>query len=131
MIKSLMEPVMDGNCERCTVSKVAKKSLIMMNGEFVWQQAELLAARAMREAVPLSSDQLANLPEMPATLQSEWRYGYGEFDEPTQRVVNFTDLPHWTGSEWQGGAQRPDPTIGWVIANPNGGHTGACLISNT
>lgn len=129
MLQSFDAPVMDVNCERRPVSTVATQSLIMMNGEFVWQQAELLAARAMREAVPLPSDQLTNLPEMPAPLQPEWRYGYGEFDEPTQRIVNFTDLPHWTGTEWQGGAQRPDPTIGWVIANPNGGHTGARYAS--
>ena len=129
MLQSFDAPVMDVNCERRPVSTVATQSLIMMNGEFVWQQAELLAARAMREAVPLSSEQLANQPEMPEPRQPEWRYGYGEFDEPTQRVVNFTDLPHWTGTEWQGGAQRPDPAIGWVIANPNGGHTGARYAS--
>ncbi len=129
MLQSFDAPVMDVNCERRPVSTVATQSLIMMNGEFVWQQAELLAARAMREAVPLLPEQLANLPEMPEPLQPEWRYGYGEFDEAMQRVMNFTDLPHWTGSEWQGGVQRPDPTIGWVIANPNGGHTGARYAS--
>ena len=32
--------------------------------------------------------------------------------------------PHWTGSEWQGSAARPDPEIGWVILNAGGGHPG-------
>ena len=129
MLQSFDAPVMDVNCERRPVSTVATQSLILMNGEFAWQQAELLAARAVRDAVPLSSKQLANQPEMPAPLTPEWRYGYGEFNEPSQRVTGFTDLPHWSGTEWQGGSQRPDPTIGWVIANPNGGHTGARYAS--
>jgi hypothetical protein len=129
MLQSFDAPVMDVNCERRPVSTVATQSLILMNGEFAWQQAELLAARAVREAVPLSSEQFPNQPEMPPPIAPEWRYGYGEFDEPSQRVTGFADLPHWTGTEWQGGAQRPDPTLGWVIANQNGGHTGARFAS--
>ena len=129
MLQSFDAPVMDVNCERRPVSTVATQSLILMNGEFAWQQAELLAARAMREAVPLTSEQFSNQPQMPTPLTPEWRYGYGEFDEQSQRVTGFTDLPHWTGTEWQGGDQRPDPTLGWVIANQNGGHTGARFAS--
>jgi hypothetical protein len=129
MLQSFDAPVMDVNCERRPVSTVATQSLILMNGEFAWQQAELLAARAIREAIPLSSEQLSNQPQMPTPLTSEWRYGYGEFDEQSQRVTGFTDLPHWTGAEWQGGDQRPDPQLGWVIANQNGGHTGARFAS--
>ena len=125
MLQSFDAPVMDVNCEMRPVSTVATQSLILMNGEFAWQQANLLADRVIREAVPLSSEQLADQPELPDSIKPEWRYGYGESDETLQHVTGFTDLPHWTGSEWQGGDKRPDPTLGWVIVNPNGGHTGA------
>ena len=129
MLQSFDAPVMDVNCEMRPVSTVATQSLILMNGEFAWQQADLLAGRVVREAVPLTSEQLADQPEMPVPIQPEWRYGYGEFDEAAQRVSGFTDLPHWSGTEWQGGEKRPDPNLGWVIANPNGGHTGARFAS--
>ena len=65
MLQSFDAPVMDVNCERRPVSTVATQSLILMNGEYAWQQADLLAARAMREAQPLTSSQLTNLPELP------------------------------------------------------------------
>jgi hypothetical protein len=58
-------------------------------------------------------------PDTPA-----WSYGYGHFDEATRRVENFTPLPHWTGYAWQGGTNLPDPKLGWVILNADGGHVG-------
>jgi hypothetical protein len=61
----------------------------------------------------------AALPEPPA-----WSYGYGHFDEATGRMENFTPLPHWTGYAWQGGTNLPDPKLGWVILNADGGHVG-------
>jgi hypothetical protein len=59
------------------------------------------------------------LPETPA-----WSYGYGHFDEATHRIETFTPLPHWTGYAWQGGTNLPDPKLGWVILNADGGHVG-------
>ena len=129
MLQSFDAPVMDVNCERRPVSTVATQSLILMNGEYTWQQADLLAARAMREAVPLTAEGIGSLPELPAPTPPEWRFGYGVFDDLTQRVTGFTDLPHWTGTEWQASEKRPDPTIGWVIVNPNGGHPGGRYAS--
>ena len=58
------------------------------------RQADLLAARATREAVPLTSEQLANQPELPGSTTAEsfaelpsqlvraWRLCYGR--EPSQ-----------------------------------------------
>jgi hypothetical protein len=129
MLQSFDAPVMDVNCELRPVSTVATQSLILMNGEFAWQQAELIADRVVREAVPLTSEHLTDQPELPLAIQSEWRFGYGEFDEASQRVSGFSDLPHWTGTEWQGSDKRPDPKLGWVIVNANGGHTGGRLAS--
>jgi Protein of unknown function (DUF1553)/Protein of unknown function (DUF1549)/Planctomycete cytochrome C len=125
MLQSFDAPVMEVNCERRPVSTVATQSLILMNGEFTLQQAEGVAARAIRESPVTIPAQLIGLPELPKPVQSEWRYGYGRFDDQTQRVNDFIDLPHWNGSEWQGGTERPDPKIGWVIVNTNGGHPGS------
>ena len=38
----------------------------------------------------------------------EWQYGFGEFDEASQKVKGFTALPHFTGDAWQGGPTWPD-----------------------
>ena len=88
MLQSFDAPVMDVNCERRPVSTVATQSLILMNGEYTWQQADLIAARAMREAVPLTAEQLPNQPEfrgpvaadsfvdLPSQMHSAWRLIY-------------------------------------------------------
>ncbi len=123
MLQSFDAPVMDVNCERRPVSTVATQSLILMNGEFALQQAELLADRVIREAHTVAV-QVKDLPELPKPKKPEWSYGYGTFDEATGCVVDFKPLPHWTGGEWQGSAARPDAEIGWVILNAGGGHPG-------
>jgi len=51
-----------------------------------------------------------------------WRYGYGRFDAPQQRVVDFVELTHFTGTRWQGSATLPDPQLGWVFLDAKGGH---------
>jgi hypothetical protein len=53
-----------------------------------------------------------------------WRYGFGEFDPKTERTANFAELPHFTGSAWQGGSSWPDPALGWVQLTAQGGHVG-------
>jgi hypothetical protein len=58
-------------------------------------------------------------PEIPV-----WQYGYGEFDESSQRLTRFQPLPHFTGSAWQGSAELPDQKLGWVTLNAEGGHVG-------
>jgi hypothetical protein len=124
MLQTFDAPVMEVNCECRSVSTVATQSLILMNGEFTLEMARLLAERAVREMQPLAADQLAALPTLPSAPPERWQYGYGRFDDESQRTSGFAVLPHWTGSEWQGGPQRPDPAIGWVILNSRGGHPG-------
>jgi len=51
-----------------------------------------------------------------------WSYGFGGVDEKTGRVANFQTLTHWTGSRWQAGPKLPDPKVGWVFHDKNGGH---------
>ena len=55
---------------------------------------------------------------------SAWLYGFGEWDEATERVKNFTPLPHFTGSAWQGGDTWPDAKLGWAQLTATGGHPG-------
>ncbi|HUG17865.1 MAG TPA: PSD1 and planctomycete cytochrome C domain-containing protein [Planctomycetaceae bacterium] len=124
MLQTFDAPVMEINCESRPVSTVATQSLMMMNGEFSLQQAEKLADRATRESVPLIPERLAAIPALPETPSPVWSFGYGRFDPETKQTIGYTPLPHWTGSEWQGGSERPDPNIGWVILNANGGHPG-------
>jgi hypothetical protein len=124
MLQAFDAPVMETNCERRPVSTVATQSLMLMNGRFVLEQAAKLAGRAAREARPLSPDRLSALPELPAAGEPDWCYGYGHFDAESGRTV-FHELPHWTGSAWQGGPVLPDPQLGWVTLNAAGGHPGS------
>lgn len=55
---------------------------------------------------------------------ADWSYGYGAYDEETGRLKNFTALPHFTGSAWQGGERWPDTQLGWVRLTAEGGHPG-------
>ncbi|MBW3597437.1 MAG: DUF1549 and DUF1553 domain-containing protein [Planctomycetes bacterium] len=60
----------------------------------------------------------------PPQTAADWQYGYGAFDEATQRVAGFMPLPHFTGDAWQGGPKRPDDKLGWVQLTATGGHPG-------
>jgi hypothetical protein len=56
--------------------------------------------RAALEFVQLAEQDVGVV--IPPTV-SAWQYGYGAYDEPSQRVTVFEKLPHFTGSAWQGG----------------------------
>jgi hypothetical protein len=118
-------PVMETNCERRTSSTVAGQALLLMNNEFVLNQARLLADRVgsqstMAPAPVLPADVLARLEPPP----SPWRYGHGRFDADAQRVAEFQPLTVFTSGRWQGGAELPSNETGWVLLHAQGGHTG-------
>ena len=71
---------------------MATQSLILMNGEFALQQAELLADRVIREA-KADAVRVKDLPGLPQPKKPEWSYGYGTLDEASGRVVDFKPLP--------------------------------------
>ena len=56
--------------------------------------------------------------------QPNWSYGYGPFDETSNTISQFTPLPHFTGTAWQGGHNFPDSSLGWVQLTSTGGHPG-------
>ncbi len=126
MLQAFDAPVMETNCERRPVSTVATQSLILLNGEFTLAQATKLATRAQQELRELPAD--ANPGELPKLRQARaelWQFGFGSFDEATQRTGSFTPLGHWTGSTWQGDAQLPNAKSDWALLHAQGGHPGA------
>lgn len=122
MLQAFDAPVMETNCEVRANSTVATQSLMLLNGEFILQQAARLAERAAREAISLKPDQLDGLPQIAQPAGALWEYGFGYFDEGANRTHVFTPLQHWDGSRWQGGEQLPDPQVGWVFLTNTGGH---------
>jgi len=56
--------------------------------------------------------------------RNRWSHGYGRFDESAGRVTEFTKLPYFNGRTWQGGPNRPDPELGYLLWNDKQGHTG-------
>ena len=127
---------------------VPQQAHFLMNSPFAVEQAEHLvqrpefageqdAARRVGELYRLAYQRDPSPDETSLALQfinSEeaaapkheiaWQYGYGSFDEATQRTVGFRPLPHFTGQAWQGGPARPDPKLGWVVLTAVGGHAG-------
>ena len=124
MMQAFDAPVMETNCECRPTSTVATQSLMLLNGGFILAQSAKLAIRVEKEAKPLSPGELSSLPKLPIPSISNWRFGYGQFDEKTKKVGKFTKLPHWTGSAWQGGPKLPDPKISWAFLTATGGHPG-------
>ncbi len=59
-----------------------------------------------------------------ADHSKSWQYGYGEWDEVAGKVKNFTPLPHFTGSAWQGDEAWPNEKLGWAQLTASGGHPG-------
>ena len=57
-------------------------------------------------------------------FRANWTYGYGKIDPATGVLESFQKLPHFTGTSWQGGIAVPDPSLGWVYLEANGGHPG-------
>jgi hypothetical protein len=132
---------------------VSQQALFFLNHPFVAARAKALVARKdftalslpeekvrllhralyQREPSPAQTsaalrfiaDAEANQPQMPKPPpENQWRYGWGEFDEPGRKLKNFTPLPHFTGRAWQGGPNWPDAKLGWAQLTAEGGHAG-------
>ncbi len=131
---------------------VPQQALFMMNSPFVIEQAKKVASRkdvsqttdSSRHVEALYRTILGRAPSAKETqlamkfVQSEesqpptpsianaaqWAYGYGHFDDASNRITSFTRLPHFSGSAWDGGETMPDPKLGWAMLSANGGHVG-------
>ncbi|MCC7418813.1 MAG: PSD1 domain-containing protein [Planctomycetaceae bacterium] len=116
-------PVIEVNCERRPSSTVATQALMLMNSDFMIKESKRFAERVRADAPALSPGDVPSV-ELPPRPPVYWEYGYAGFDEASKRVINFTKLPYWTGSAWQGGPTLPDPVTGWATLNAGGGHPG-------
>lgn len=132
MLQAFDAPVMETNCEIRPSSTVATQSLMLMNGDFILEQAKTLAsdliAKPLQTAMSTTEAiDLSGLPEIKTEQEPVWQMGYGPIDESEAidaRIAKFTRFTHFESGTWQGGAARPDPKIGWVFLNASGGHTG-------
>ena len=67
MLQTFDAPVMETNCESRPNSTVATQSLMLLNGQFILDQAAKLADRAAKEASPIGLNlQMAYSPRVPA-----------------------------------------------------------------
>ncbi|MGE5193429.1 MAG: PSD1 and planctomycete cytochrome C domain-containing protein [Deltaproteobacteria bacterium] len=130
---------------------VPQQALFGMNSEFVVEQARALAGRPEVAAAGGSAEKVQALyrliyarspdtdevavgarfldtpPEDQPPLLTVWQYGFGEYDENLRQVRGFTALTHFQDGMWRGGANLPDPNIGWVMLTADGGHPGGDL----
>ena len=126
---------------------VPQQALFLMNSPFMIEQAEAFAERPKTTTSANEKERVQRLferaydrepsrdeimwameflhaPKNSAAPVTNWLYGYGAFDETTARVKGFIPLPYFDGHTFQGGPERPDPKLGWVLLNDSGGHPG-------
>ncbi|MEM9015720.1 MAG: DUF1553 domain-containing protein, partial [Verrucomicrobiota bacterium] len=128
---------------------IPMQALFTLNSDFVQNQASALGAQAEKEAdgvaflhqrifarEPSNSDrQLADsfltaFSSEAATLEqaqtnTEWSYGWGEFDAESE-LVTFQSFPHWTGQRWQVQKEHPikDSPLSYLYADRGATHPG-------
>ena len=102
MLEAFDFPPMDPNCARRTASTVSTQSLLLMNNEFLIDQAALFAARVMTEA---GTDRRAQIER--AWLRALARR---PTDEELQQALQFLDEQTrlLTGRLPKAAAKRPD-----------------------
>lgn len=120
------------------VTSVPQQTLFLRNSPFLIELSRSLAARTQdvgnlfriaygrepsAEEIRLAEEFLADaaLETPPAPT---WQFGYGEYNADAKTLKSFNLLPHWTGQQWRGGPNLPDPQLGWVLWHANGGHPG-------
>ncbi|HEY3779727.1 MAG TPA: PSD1 and planctomycete cytochrome C domain-containing protein [Fimbriimonadaceae bacterium] len=127
---------------------VPQQALFFMNSPFVVQQAELVAKRPeiaaskdegqrvrriyrlLFQRMPDASELAMGLAYLKQGANAEvpgpvdpWSYGYGGVDPATSKVANFTPLSYFDGA-YRVGKVFPDPKLGYVTLNKEGGHPG-------
>ena len=120
------------------VTSVPQQTLFLRNSPFSVELSRAFAGRTREleglfrlaygreptaEEFQLAKQFLADV-ELETPMAPTWQFGYGEYDSEAKTLKSFTALPHWTGKQWQGSPNLPDPKLGWVLWNPNGGHPG-------
>lgn len=144
-------PTPDMHGPRRSETTVPQQALFFMNSPFLREEARALADsvaetpagaarvgalyRRVLQRTPseadtrLAVDFVAGVPmptpeDLAVPEPSAWRYGYGRYDEATERVAGFEELPHFSGDAYQGGTAYPDTALGWAKLTATGGHPG-------
>jgi len=139
----------DSTSARRFTTTVPQQALFFMNSPLAVEEARALASRTeIKDASDdaqrvrrLYRDLFARLPDAQETSlglsfmrggsekevarpDSVWQYGYGKFDADHNRVEGFTPLTHYSNDGYHVGDKFPDPTLGYIVINKNGGHPG-------
>jgi hypothetical protein len=124
-------PALTGTVQRNAapaVSSTAEKPAIAPSAPAVLpslEQAGLLAQRVRSETpAGFGLPGLQSLAAKYPRHAEAWQFGWGAFNETENRVTQFTSLPRFTGSAWQGGDVLPDAELGFVSLAAEGGHSG-------
>ncbi len=136
----------DSTSARRFVTTVPQQALFFMNSPFAVDQAEQLAGRAeIRDAT--SDEQrvrrlyrrlFSRMPDAAElalgvsylhqgelqTIQPIWQYGYGGYNASTKRITGFTPLSQFVEGSYRVSATFPDPVLGYLVVNMQGGHPG-------
>jgi hypothetical protein len=122
----LNHPLMIGYAQSLT----AKTTNISSTEDRIQQMYRLVLQRPaspseLHSALELIQQPSSHDPDTnPSATAAAWQYGYGSYDESSQRITSFAKLPHFTGTAWQGGLTYPDTQLGWVQLTATGGHPG-------
>ncbi len=142
----------DSTSPRRFQTTVPQQALFFMNSPFLVEQARMVAERAeIRDSqddaqrvrrlyrqlfgrLPDPEEAkvaLAFLKPGSGTLvprpESEWQYGYGAFDAGQGKVASFTPFAHFADASYRVGPAFPDPNLGYLMLNAQGGHPGRGL----
>ena len=128
---------------------VPQQALFLLNSPFVVEQARRLAGRpdvigqadpaarirtlyqAVFQRTPTAEELEAGLAFIAAAPNDStenlpgWHYGWGRWDEKSQRVVDFRKYEHFIDNTWRGGPKLPDPQLSYLLLSSTGGHPGA------
>jgi mono/diheme cytochrome c family protein len=141
----------DASSPRRFVTTIPQQALYLMNHPFVAEQARALADRAAKEAGEATEGRVRRLHQLALSRDARpweidlaarflsdaegqgtpsepagWRYGYGGYDDSTDRVKEFTPLAVFTGKIWQAGPKLPEDGTprGYLSLSAEGGHVG-------
>lgn len=130
ILQAFDAPVMGVHCDVRPASTVATQSLMMMNNEFLLEQADKIAKRVTQQtaAEPNGNSTAASHPttawKLPPAPASRWKFGTGTFDTTSGKLVSFTEFNNLSEGRRMPGTQIPDPTTGYVFLTNTGGHPG-------
>ena len=62
-------------------------------------------------------------PSVPPASKA-WQYGWGSYDEASQRVTAFNPFRFSTGDRWRGGPNENDPELGRIYLHSRQGYAG-------